>query len=751
VNKIGKAYKRVDGMEKVLGKTKFINDIGYENLLYSAPVYSKVPYGKIKSIDFSKAKSHLDFIDFVSAKDIPGKNQIGVIFEDQPLFADTIVRFIGDVIGLVISTSLESARNIAKLVVIEIDEFDPIFTINSSRESNSNFLHKTNLACKHNVNRGNIEIGFVDSDIIVERIFTTPIVEHYYLEPQGCIAIPGNNTIKLLGSLQCPYYIQKAVSRVLGMPLENVEVEQSPTGGAFGGKEDIPSELCARVGVAAMKLNKPIKLIYSRHDDMQLTSKRHSFQMRYKVGVSKDGKLIAADILLEENSGAYATLSSVVSYRSAMQAMGPYSIPNINVLSNSYYTNLPPNGAFRGFGSPQITFAHERMMDILANKLDIDPIKFRLKNILNLGDETMTGQKLTSSVGARQTLEKSADKVDLHVKLKSNSRYLEGFGIGTCHYGNCLGAAGWHLDGSGVHIEIKESGLVDVAFGLVEMGQGAKTVVAQMTAEAFGLTVGQISVLPTNTNLVPDSGPSVASRNVVMTGNAILDASKKILPILKNAGSKLLNCNPIDININNGIVTNNLTGNAIEFSKVTEFLYQNEMMMKVDGWWHTPKLDYNFETGTGEAYFTYSYATQIVKVRVDKFTGIVKVLNVWAAHDVGKAINPAGLEAQIEGGVTQGIGMALTEKFVYNKGKVETLNLSTYLLPTANDIAHVETIIIEDPEPLGPWGAKGIGEPAIIPTAAAIANAVSNAIGTEINEIPITSEMVLEKLMKKEM
>jgi CO/xanthine dehydrogenase Mo-binding subunit len=396
------------------------------------------------------------------------------------------------------------------------------------------------------------------------------------------------------------------------------------------------------------------------------------------------------------------------------------------------------------------------MMDIIASKIGIDPIELRLKNVLRQGDATSTNHKLTASVGIKETIEKSAEAARWNHRRnggENNGRYLYGIGIGASHYGNCLGAAGWHMDGAGANIQLNRDGTVSVAYGLIDMGQGAITVVTQMTAETLGIDPNRITVLPTDTRNVPDSGPSVASRNVVMTGNAIRNAAEKLLLVLHSAGADILNCVRDSIKIENDNVSNNMNDNIINFGGLIEFIYNNNPSLQLsnyliqkDGWWHTPKLDYNADIGQGEAYFTYSYATHIAKVRVDKLTGLVKVEKVWAAHDVGKAINPAGIEAQVEGGVAQGIGYALTENFKIHNGKVLTDNLSTYLLPTALDISEVETIIVEDPEPLGPWGAKGIGEPAIIPTAAAIANAVSNAVGKSINEIPISPEKVLEIL-----
>lgn len=748
---IGHSLPRPDAAGKTTGKTRFLTDISVKNMVHGAPVYSSIPFGEFNNIDLSNAKKVSGFIDFVSAKNIPGQNQVGVIIPDQPLFADKTVRYIGDSIGLIVAETPEAAWEAAKRVKIDYNERTPYLSIDDSRDTPDNFIHETNLACHHRVRKGDIKAGFEEADQVIEASFKTPYQEHYYLEPQACLVIPEEDRkIKILGSLQCPFYIQKAVARVFGLSYEKVLVEQAPTGGAFGGKEDIPSEVCARAAVAAVKLGLPVKVVYNRRDDVQLTSKRHPFQMHYKVGVKNDGALVSAKILLEENAGAYATLSTVVSYRSAAHAMGPYVIPNIHVDSNSYYTNLPPAGAFRGFGSPQAAFGHERMMDIIADKLKMDPMELRLKNIVKPGLETQTAQLLDDSVGAEDTIQKAADLAQWKsFDPDQSGRYKHGLGISTIHYGNCLGAAGWHMDGSGVNIKILSSGDVHVAYGLIEMGQGSETVVTQMTAEALGISPNRIKVLPTDSAQVPDSGPAVASRNVVMSGNAIRDAAKKLLPILKKSASELIGCDESNITIRNDKVTDVITGAEIGFHELCDYLYKSNSPIEFAGWWHTPKLEYDTETGIGEAYFSYSFATHIAQVRVDTLTGQVFVDKIFAAHDVGKAINPAGIEGQVEGGSTQGIGWAIMEDFKIDRGVVTTPNLSTYLLPTALDSAEVSTIIVEKPEPEGPWGAKGIGEPSIIPTAGAIANAVSSALGIQMNEIPLTPEKILFQLKRK--
>jgi len=747
---VGMSYPRPDARDKTTGATRFLTDIKVDGMVYAAPVVSSIPFGKIVAVDTSLAQKKPGFLGFISARDIPGENQVGVILSDQPLFANDIVRYVGDSVGLVIAETPEQARMAAEAIHITYDSWQPCFTISASRDSAGPFIHQSNLACEHRVRKGDIHLGFSEAERIIEADFETPCQEHYYLEPQGCIAFPPNNgQIKILGSLQCPFYVQKAVATAMGVPLSHVQVEQAPTGGAFGGKEDVPSEVCARAALAAWKLRRPIKMVYDRRQDVQITSKRHPFQMHYKVGVRKDGTLAAAEVLLEENAGAYATLSTVVSYRSAAQALGPYAIPHVKVDSKSYYTNLPPNGAFRGFGSPQAAFGHERMMDIIATELGMDPFELRLKNILCSGDETSTGHRITMSVGAEATLQKAAEVSDwkaFHREKPDNGRFLSGLGISTIHYGNCLGAAGWYMDGAGVKIQLHRDGSVSVAYGLVEMGQGALTVVAQMVAEALGIAPERVTVLPTTSDQVPDSGPSVASRNVVMTGNAIRDAVGKLLPVLREAAGALLECPPERIRFTEDKALDVDSDRQIGFPKLMDFVYRTNRSMEALGWWHVRELDFDPQHGEGEAYFTYSFATHVAKVRVDRITGQVHVDRLYAVHDVGRAINPAGVEGQVEGGTAQGTGWVLTEQFQYEEGKVLTSNLSTYLLPTVLDVAKVDTIIVEVPEPEGPWGAKGVGEPAIIPTAAAIVNAVSNAVGTQIRELPLTLEKILSIL-----
>ncbi|MFH0881997.1 MAG: xanthine dehydrogenase family protein molybdopterin-binding subunit, partial [bacterium] len=626
---VGRSFPRVDAREKATGQTRFLPDITVDRMVHAYPVTSAVPYGKLVSIDDADAQKVEGFLRLVTAADIPGINQVGVIIEDQPLFADEVVRYAGDVVALVVAETDEAAREAASKVKVDIQPYDPILSIEASRAAKKQFLHENNIACQHQGDKGDVDAGFGQADVIVEADFKTPYQEHFYLEPQGCIAIPGQHGgMEILGSLQCPFYVQKAVSKALHLPFSRVRVEQTPLGGAFGGKEDVPSEVCARAAVAALAVGRPVKVVYRRRDDVQMTSKRHPIEMHYRVGVTKDGKLVAADVVLNGNAGAYATLSSVVSYRSTMQAMGPYVIPNVRVRSTHWYTNLPPTGAFRGFGSPQAAFGHERMMDLIAEKLGMDPVELRLRNVLKPGEETQTGHRLEASVGIEETILKSRDASGWNSKRsarQNDDRFLRGIGIAATHYGNCLGAAGWAMDGAGAKIQIHRDGSVSVAFGLVEMGQGALTVVSQMTAEALGIDPARITVMPTETTSVPDSGPSVASRNVVMTGNAIRDAVDKLLPVLLDATAEMFECEAKDVAIRDDRVHCKKKKDTIGFDKLADYLYISNRPMDTLGWWHVPRLTFDPKHGYGEAYFTYSYSTHIAEVAVDRLTGLVTV------------------------------------------------------------------------------------------------------------------------------
>ncbi|MCX7919690.1 MAG: xanthine dehydrogenase family protein molybdopterin-binding subunit [bacterium] len=760
---IGKSPIRIDARDKVTGAAHYIADLNFPNQLYGKMVLAGLPHAMINRIDTSQAEKLPGVVAVLTAKHIPGKNQVGVVIADQPLLAERKVRYSGDCVALIAAESKSLADQASRLIHIEYQELPGIFSPLEGIKPTAAKIHDSgNLLTHYRIRKGNIEKGFNEADIVVEQTLETGHQEHLYLETLGAIAVPqSNGEMTIYGSLQCPFYVQKAVATALGIGLNYVRVIQTVTGGGFGGKEDVPSEICARAAVLAQATNRPVKLILDREEDIITTSKRHPAILHYKYGAKKNGKLTAAEIEIYSDIGAYATLSTIVLYRMTVHAPGPYIIPNVNVDTYGIYTNHPPCGALRGFGTPQANFGSELTMDLLAEKLGIDPITLRLRNALTVGSRTATNQLLKESVGLKETLRKAKQAANWTKKTKQTARVknilrnqdsirprkLYGIGCATMYYGVSLGAKGWSLDAAGAHLQLLADGTVSVAIGNTEMGQGAETVLAQITAESLGVSLDSVRVMPVDTSYVPDSGPTVASRTTVLSGNAIVNAANQLKQNLIPIAARLLATKKLnEIMFQNGYVfLKRNPQKKVPFSMVAQEAFRRNVCMFAIGWYHAPEVKWDTATGLGDAYYVYSYGTQIAEVEVDTLTGKVNVLTITAAHDVGKAINPTQIEQQVEGGVVQGIGYALYEKFLIQNGTILTDTCATYTIPTALDTpANIKTIIVESESKEGPFGAKGVGEPPIIPTAAAIANAVSNALGKRITRIPITPEAILD-------
>jgi len=596
------------------------------------------------------------------------------------------------------------------------------------------------------VRRGDVKSAFKACDVIIENEYRTPYQEHAYIEPQAMIAIPfPDGSLEIRGAMQCPFYVRKAVTTVTGLPESKVRVIQCATGGAFGGKEDVPSLLACQVALPALKLQKPVKLLYDRTEDMISMSKRHPAWIRYKSGATKDGILRAGEVEYVIDGGAYATLSAVVLFRGTAHSIGPYRCENVSVDSYAIATNKVPCGAFRGFGSPQILFAAESQIDQLATRLKLDPVEFRKRNLLRTGDETITGQKLKNSVGLEQCLDKVVQVSGWTPDANSNENI--GFGFSTIYYGVGLGAGGKHLARTGARVIINADSSVLFSVGTTEMGQGMTTVLSQIVAEELGVPYESVSMMPTDTSRVPDSGPTVASRSTTMSGNALKDACIKIRNVIDEETSDMLNNTKGNIRIENGMVY--ADDNKIPLAKVVESCTTKRKSLSAEGWHVSSPTSFDNDTGQGDAYVTYAWSANLAKVKVDKETGEIQVLKIWSAHDVGKAINPSLAEGQIEGGVLQGLGFALLEDMTTDStGAIKNPEFSTYIIPTAEDQPEIVPLIIEEPYPDGPFGAKGFGEHPSMGIAPAIANAVNAAVGVRIKQLPITPEKVWLALRK---
>ncbi len=747
---VGQPVPRSDAVDKVTGKAKFGADRSVAGMLYAAVVRSTRPHANIQNLDISPALKMDGVATVVTAQDIPGNNVVPVVFHDQPCLAEQRVRYIGEPIALVAAKSPETARVAASLVQVTYRDIPAVFDPLVARRPDAPKVYGDNNIVKHwKIRCGDVESAFATADVVIEDTYQTPYQEHAYIEPQAMLAIPAGNGIEVYGAMQCPFYVQWALAEVLGLPYSKVRVIQSVTGGAFGGKEDVPSLVACQAALLAMKSNRPVKLVYTRQEDIRATSKRHPAWIRYKAAAGKDGKLLAVEVEYVLNAGAYSTLSPVVLWRGTVHAVGPYRCDNVHVDSYAIATNTIPCGAFRGFGSPQIIFAAESHMDRLADAIGMDPAEFRSRNLLTAGDTTPYGQTLKESVGSQETMDKALQQSDFFNKHRQCSTAKEnhlrkGIGLACTYYGVGLGAGGSYLARTGAFVQMLKDGSVQYAVGTTEMGQGMETVLGQIVAEELGVPFENVTILPTDTSRIPDSGPTVASRATTMSGQALRNACAPIREALLNAAKEHFSYAEKEINLGNGWVT--ADEKKVEVAELAAELIKQRKNLAAQGFHIAPPTSWDEETGQGDAYVVYSWATHIAEVEVNTRTGEVSVTKITAAHDVGKAVNPQMVEGQIEGGAVQGMGYALIEQIPIESGVLQAEDFSTYIIPTSKDVPEINPIIVEHPFPEGPYGAKGFGEHPLMGIAPAVANAVAHAIDARITEIPLLPEKIISVL-----
>lgn len=748
---VGLSKKRKDAVSKVIGKEKFADDYYFPDMLSVYTLRSPKPYIKIKRLDISKAEKIPGVIKVITYKDIPGKNEIPLVFNDYPCLANKETKFHGQAIALVAAESISIAKKAAKLIKLEYTEKKGVFDPLEAMKKNAPLLYgNNNIFKKFQIIKGDIKTGFKQSDYIIKQQYYTNYQVHTYMETQGMVALKeGDGSITVYGSMQCPFYVLDAVSHILGLTKNKVKIIQSGTGGGFGGKEDVPSIVASHTALATYLTGQPAKLIYNREEDFQTMSKRHPSYTTCKYGVKKDGRIVAAEVKYVIDGGAYSTLSPIVLWRGTVHAAGPYEIPHVKINTFAVATNKVPCGAYRGFGQPQVSFAHESLIDEIAEKCRLIPLQVRKINGLKKGRKTATNYSIkvngTPSVLNEVIKKSNYLKVYKHWNTKK-SDVRKGIGLSLTYYGVGLGAAGKHLSRAGAFLQVENDGSVRLAFGNTEMGQGAKTVLAQITAQALNAPYDMIYVLDPDTSRVPDSGPTVASRTTFMSGNAILKAAKPIFNNLRKAAAVLLQCKVSQVKYHN---TKFIYGNRmISYVKTVKQAHQMKLQMSFEGWYVPPNTSFD-NAGQGSAYYSYTFSANAVLVSVNMKTGHIKVEKIYSAHDVGKAVNPQLVEGQIEGGVTQGLGYASMENLVIRNGYMLNPNFTGYIIPTIKDMPKLYPIIVENKDPLGPYGARGFGEPPLIGIAPAVANAVYNACGIRIFQTPILPEMIIEKIKGK--
>lgn len=697
---VGRSVVRVDASKKADGSAKYTDDVEFSGL-YGEVIRSSIAYAKIVSITFDEK---FDFSEFtiVDSSDIEGQNINTILMDDQPFLADDVVMFVGEPILLLAHKSKEMLEIAKKYIDIEYEVLEPILKLEESDK-----IFKTIDSEKGK------KLDFTKYKTIT-KTYNTPHQEQLYLETQSMIAFFRDGDIKILGSMQCPFYVEESLQYLTG---KKIEVEQATTGGAFGGKEDYASLMGSFVYLLCKKSKQDVKLVYNRSDDIAYTTKRHPTKITISSYFDDFGKLYGLEVDVLLDGGAYCTLTPVVQARIVLHVAGFYDCEYIKVGSNSYATNTPPNGAFRGFGAPQATFAIERHMDDIANHLGISPLKVREINLPTKDSISVSGAKIDEYQRVRDIFNRAIKESDFDTKYKNKKAY-KGIGMALFMHGVGFIGIGENLLDSKTLLEIDDSGLVKIKIGSVEMGQGTATVLPQIVADELDIPVEMVKFCVPNTAKVANSGPTVASRTVMIIGDILIRTAKK----LKDSIGHYKDFEQYKQNVKDYLAL----GKGREFS----CRYVKPSNIK----WDEDKF-------YGNGYDGYSFGCYVVEVEIDKVDYRVKVTNLYALHDVGEVVNPTLAEGQVEGGIAQGIGYGLYERVIYKDGKVVKPHLSDYIVPMASDLVKPKIFFMDNDEK-----SKGLGELPVNAPAVAIANAITDALGVEFNSIPITPEEIMEKI-----
>ena len=692
MNAVGSSVPRKDGIGKATGAARYADDLVFPGMLHGRTIRSTVPRGRIESIRFDFDTTGFTIVDY---RDVPAKNAVDLMSQDQPFLAEHEVKHMAEPILLIAHEDKEKLN--AASVIIGYDEEEPLFDPEKSPLSFKDI----------DIVKGDTDHALEQADVVVEGVYRTGHQEHVYIEPNGVIAVPEEGGVAIYGSVQCPFYVIKALRCMLGSAHPNVRVIQTETGGGFGGKEEYPSMIAGHAVLLALKSGRPVKIIYDRAEDMIATTKRHPSIVRHRTGLTRDGKLVAMDIDVLLDGGAYVTLSPTVLSRGCIHAAGPYSCDNVHIRGRTVFTNTPPNGAFRGFGAPQTEFAVEVHMDRIAERLGMDPVELRRINALRPGDITATGQTLRSDASAHMVLEEAVRRTDFDRKRKEWKGTTKSIGLSLFYHGAGFTGAGERNLKSKARLELTPTG-VCIAVGSTEIGQGTRTMHAQIVTDALGIPYESVEVAQPDTSRVADSGPTVASRTCMVVGKILEECAIEMK-------SKLGGLSPSEYYEKNGELS-------------------IERMYEPPDW-----IQWDDSTYRGDAYATYGWGCDVVELELDPDTFEVRPIKLTAVQEFGRPIHPALARGQIEGGTAQGLGYALLENVVMKNGAMANSQLTNYVIPTTLDMPELDVVMMENPYPGGPFGAKGLGELPMDGPAPAVVNAI-RALGIDLREIPATPE-----------
>jgi CO/xanthine dehydrogenase Mo-binding subunit len=694
---VGRSPARVDGMAKCTGDARYVDDLIFPGMLYGRTVRSTIARGRVVGIRTSAAPA--GGFTIVDHRDIPGRNVVSLIEDDQPCLVEDEIRHVAEPVLLLAHADRELLQ--AAVVDIDVESLPPVLDYESSATELKRLA----------IRRGDVEPALAAADIVVEGEYRTGHQEQLYIEPNGVIAVPEHGGITLYGSMQCPFYVMRALRVLLDLPDERLRVIQTITGGGFGGKEEYPSILAGHAALLALKSGRPVKMVYDRVEDMLATTKRHPFRVRHRTGLSRDGTLVAMDIDILVDGGAYTTLTPVVLSRGALHAAGPYRCDNVHVLGRAVMTNTPPNGAFRGFGAPQTLFAIEAHMERIAEALGMDGVDLRERNALRPGDTSITGGTIGPDGSALEVLRQAVERTDYRARRVALQGTNRGLGLALFFHGAGFTGDGERKLASRAAVETTADG-VRILAGTVDIGQGAHTTHAQIVADALGLPLERVHVEHPDTAYVPNSGPTVASRTCMVVGGILHRCARELR-------ERLGGMDPAEH-------------------------YRRHGALRIEhGYEPPPGLHFDELEYVGDAYGTYAWGCDVVEVELDRDTWQVQPRRLTAVQEIGRAINPVVARGQIEGGTAQGLGFALLEEVVMHDGAMANPSMTNYIVPTTLDTPEMDVVILERAYAHGPLGAKGLGELPIDGPAPAVINALRH-LGIDVRSLPATPERIME-------
>ncbi|MDX1600022.1 MAG: molybdopterin cofactor-binding domain-containing protein [Anaerolineales bacterium] len=742
---VGHLVERPDAYEKVTGEALFADDLTFPGMLHGRALRAGVPHAIVKRLNIEAAQSHPGVRAVLTAEDVPGEPTHGLIYRDWPhlIGVGEKVRYVGDAVALVAADTRRQATEALELIEVEYEPLPVIDDPVLAHREDAPQVHEDGNLLKHiKVRKGDVQRGLDAADVVFEETYHTAITEHAYIEPECSLARPiENGRMEVFVGSQIPYADREQIAAALGVPQDEVRVRGTLIGGGFGGKEDIAGQIHA--ALLARATGKPVKILYDRHESLLVHPKRHATQIRVRVGAKEDGTLTAFETELYGDTGAYASLGDKVMTRATTHSSGPYEVEHVRADCYAMYTNNPPAGAFRGFGVTQSAFAVESAIDSLAHKLGIDPVELRRRNALAVGSVTNTGQELRESVGLPECIDRLEEEIRRRQPdgdpfspqpVPDAPHRVRSWGLALAYKNTGLG--GGAPDKSSAEVELYEDGHAEVRTSAAEIGQGLVAVAQMITAEELALPLDQVRVLLSDTDLTPDGGPTTASRQTYVTGNAVRYASRTVRDAVSAALAEKYDVPPGEIRFEEGLAQVN--GHKVPLGQAVEMLKAEGREAKATYEYWAPDTQPLGEGG--DMHFAFSFAAQAAQVEVDTLTGEVEVLSVIAVNDVGKIINPLGLLGQVEGGVMMGLGNALTERFIVEEGRVFSDRLARYRMPKIEHTPEIVSVPLEHPTTDGPYGAKGIGEISSIPITPAITNAIFNAIGVRIRDLPVDQD-----------